>query len=151
MSVSQDENIRFWGDEPPKNLLKLAKEFRKQQDRASRSSNRSQNGVSSTCWQFPAAVPMARSVPVLLNGWTQAGSRPTLFTVVTGVSTGALMAPFAFLGSRYDHVLKELYTKYSTKDILRPTVLAGLIGGGSAVGSSEPLAALIRKYLTRNG
>ena len=142
----QGENIRFWGDEPPKNMVKLAKEFRKQQDRASPGSNR-RNPV-----QHMLAISGGGSDGAfgagLLNGWTQAGNRPR-FTVVTGVSTGALMAPFAFLGSRYDHVLKELYTKYATKDILRPTVLAGLIGGGSAVGSSEPLAELIKKYLTR--
>ncbi|MEM6498978.1 MAG: patatin-like phospholipase family protein, partial [Pseudomonadota bacterium] len=84
----------------------------------------------------------------LLNGWTQSGKRPN-FSVVTGVSTGALIAPFAFLGPRYDAVLKEFYTRYSTKDILRPAVLAGLLGG-SAVGNSDPLAGLIAKYLTRS-
>ncbi|NIO08001.1 MAG: patatin family protein, partial [Deltaproteobacteria bacterium] len=40
----------------------------------------------------------------LLVGWTEAGNRPQ-FRVVTGVSTGALIAPFAFLGSEYDEVL----------------------------------------------
>ena len=39
----------------------------------------------------------------ILNGWTATGTRPE-FTVVTGVSTGALIAPFAFLGSDYDGV-----------------------------------------------
>ena len=34
----------------------------------------------------------------VLNGWTASGTRPE-FTVVSGVSTGALIAPFAFLGS----------------------------------------------------
>ncbi len=55
----------------------------------------------------------------LLNGWTEAGDRPE-FTIVTGVSTGALIAPFAFLGPEYDHILKEVYTSYSTKDIVEP-------------------------------
>jgi predicted acylesterase/phospholipase RssA len=45
----------------------------------------------------------------LLNGWSQSGQRPT-FSIVTGISTGALMAPFAFLGSAYDQRLKALYT-----------------------------------------
>ena len=53
----------------------------------------------------------------LLNGWTEAGNRPD-FTIVTGISTGSLTAPFAFLGPDYDHVLKEIYTSYSTDDLL---------------------------------
>ena len=53
----------------------------------------------------------------LLNGWTEAGTRPE-FTLVTGVSTGALTAPFAFLGSAYDKQLKEVYTTISSKDVL---------------------------------
>src|SRR5215471_15069429 len=44
----------------------------------------------------------------LLNGWTAAGTRPE-FKIVTGVSTGALIAPFAFLGPDYDADLKKAY------------------------------------------
>lgn len=54
----------------------------------------------------------------LLVGWTEAGDRPE-FQLVTGISTGALTAPFAFLGPEYDHILKEIYTKYSTEDLLK--------------------------------
>ena len=52
----------------------------------------------------------------LLNGWTAAGTRP-VFKLVTGISTGALIAPFAFLGPAYDATLREFYTTISTKDI----------------------------------
>jgi predicted acylesterase/phospholipase RssA len=82
----------------------------------------------------------------LLNGWTQTGKRPQ-FRIVTGVSTGSLIAPFAFLGSKYDPLIKEFYTTYSTKDIIRPTVAAGLFGGDSLT-DSKPLASLIAKYIT---
>src|SRR5262245_30789207 len=51
-----------------------------------------------------------------LVGWTAAGTRPE-FTIVTGVSTGALIAPFAFLGSDYDDDVEELYTTMRTKDV----------------------------------
>src|SRR5262249_19113991 len=62
----------------------------------------------------------------LLNGWTAAGDRPT-FKLVTGVSTGGLIAPFAFLGSTYDATLKSLYTGISPKDILeKRSILAAL-------------------------
>ena len=52
----------------------------------------------------------------LLSGWTESGTRPT-FKAVTGVSTGALIAPFAFLGPEYDEVLEEVYTKISPEDV----------------------------------
>ena len=46
----------------------------------------------------------------VLNGWTELGTRPE-FTIVSGVSTGALIAPFAFLGPAYDGVLQQYATK----------------------------------------
>jgi predicted acylesterase/phospholipase RssA len=52
----------------------------------------------------------------VLAGWTASGSRPDL-TVVTGVSTGALIAPCAFLGSRYDDELKRAYTTTNAADV----------------------------------
>ena len=50
----------------------------------------------------------------LLVGWTEAGDRPE-FDVVTGVSTGSLIAPFAFLGPAYDPQLREVYTTISSR------------------------------------
>ncbi|QIK95368.1 patatin family protein [Sphingomonas sp. HDW15A] len=82
-----------------------------------------------------------------LNGWTAAGTRPE-FKVVTGISTGALIAPFAFLGPKYDHVLREVYTNTSQKDIFRKRgMLKGLFG--EAMTDTRPLASLIEKYVTR--
>ena len=62
----------------------------------------------------------------LLNGWTAAGNRPQ-FKAVTGISTGALIAPFAFLGPAYDETLRKFYTGITTKDILtKRSMLAAL-------------------------
>ena len=61
----------------------------------------------------------------LLKGWTTTGSRPE-FTIVTGISTGALSAPFAFLGSDWDDRLEEVYTRYSTRDLIRKTPFAAV-------------------------
>ena len=52
----------------------------------------------------------------VLNGWTGTGSRPE-FSVVTGISTGAAIAPFAFLGSAYDQQLRANYTTINAGDI----------------------------------
>jgi len=68
----------------------------------------------------------------LLAGWSAAGTRPE-FTMVTGISTGAIMAPFAFLGPAYDPQLKEMYTTYSTKDLVtKRNILAALTGSSAA-------------------
>ena len=83
----------------------------------------------------------------LLNGWTAAGNRPS-FKLVTGISTGALTAPFAFLGPAYDATLKEVYTTVSPKDILiRRGLLAPLVD--DAVADNQPLWKLLEKYVNQ--
>ncbi len=82
----------------------------------------------------------------LLNGWTQAGTRPE-FSIVTGVSTGALIAPFAFLGPDEDAELKRLYTTISAKDIFR-TRFALAIPASPSAASTKPLARLIAGVAT---
>jgi hypothetical protein len=81
----------------------------------------------------------------LLVGWSEAGNRPE-FEMVTGVSTGALIAPFAFLGPAYDRQLTEIYTTIETRDIAAPQILAGVFGG-NAVADSSPLAAQIARFV----
>jgi len=83
----------------------------------------------------------------LLNGWTKAGTRPT-FKIVTGVSTGALIAPFAFLGSDYDEKLKALYTSVSLHDIAKERSLLSIVYG-DAMADTTPLHNLVKKYLTQ--
>ncbi len=82
----------------------------------------------------------------LLNGWTEHGTRPE-FEVVTGVSTGALIAPFAFLGPEWDDELEEVYTTMTTESLLVPQILQGLIGG-AALTNSLPFRRTIEKYAT---
>jgi predicted patatin/cPLA2 family phospholipase len=80
----------------------------------------------------------------LLVGWSDAGTRP-VFDLVTGVSSGALIAPFAFLGREHDNQLREIFTKYGRKDIFTynmPSLLEG-----SALADDAPLARLIEKYV----
>jgi len=81
----------------------------------------------------------------LLVGWSAAGSRPD-FDLVTGVSAGALIAPFVFLGRDRDPQLIEMFTKYGQADILSADVFSGLFGG-PALADSAPLARLIAKYV----
>ena len=83
----------------------------------------------------------------LLNGWSATGDRPT-FKLVTGVSTGALIAPFAFLGPTYDGTLKSIYTGISFRDIaLKRSPLWVLLG--DAMADNAPLRRLVEKTVTR--
>jgi hypothetical protein len=75
----------------------------------------------------------------LLNGWTASETRPE-FTMVTGISTGSLIAPFAFLGPEYDDELTEVYTQYSTKDLLRKRPLLSIVSAASAAGDPQTRA-----------
>lgn len=82
----------------------------------------------------------------LLNGWTKHGDRPE-FNMVTGVSTGALMAPFAFLGPDYDQTLKALYTNVKDENVFRKRNYSSvLLSDGLA--DTRPLYNLIAKYVT---
>jgi predicted acylesterase/phospholipase RssA len=63
----------------------------------------------------------------LLVGWTQTGRRPR-FEVVTGVSAGALIAPFAFLGPAYDRQLVAMWTRYGAQDLIVKKPLAAVFG-----------------------
>jgi predicted acylesterase/phospholipase RssA len=78
----------------------------------------------------------------LLVGLTAVGKRPS-YPVVTGVSTGALMAPFIFAGPHYDDALRKAYTTVSAADIFE----AGASTGESFV-NSWPLRDLIAKWVT---
>ena len=83
----------------------------------------------------------------LLNGWSATGERPT-FKLVTGVSTGALIAPFAFLGPAYDRTLKSIYTGISFHDIaLKRSPLWVLLG--DALADNAPLRKLVERTVTR--
>ena len=81
----------------------------------------------------------------LLVGWTAAGTRPE-FKAVTGISTGALTAPFAFLGPDYDDELKEVYTTISSQDILQPRwYITALLQ--DALADNTPLRRTIGRYV----
>ena len=81
----------------------------------------------------------------LLNGWTARGDRPE-FSIVTGISTGAIIALFAFLGPDYDDALREIYTEYSTDQLISRTIFAALTGG-SAIASTQGYRDLIDRYV----
>ena len=83
----------------------------------------------------------------VLVGWARSGRRPR-FEIVTGVSAGALIAPFAFLGPAYNKDLESIWTGHASADLVTPQPLAVLLGG-NALADTQPLAQLIARYVDR--
>jgi predicted acylesterase/phospholipase RssA len=77
----------------------------------------------------------------VLNGWTASGQRPQ-FDIVSGVSTGALIATYAFLGPQYDQALREFYTTTTTADVYHKRFKPAVLWSDSFV-SSAPLQRII--------
>jgi predicted patatin/cPLA2 family phospholipase len=135
------DDIRAWADQPSESLAKNAVESIKQEGAAYGVKELSEpvaflalsgggdNGA------FGAGV---------LCGWSASGSRPR-FKLVTGISTGALIAPFAFLGSEYDPTLR-VYTMVTQKEVFRKKSLLTALWRDS-LADTRPLAELIAKYI----
>lgn len=81
----------------------------------------------------------------VLNGWTKTGNRPE-FDIVTGVSTGGLMAVLAFLGPGYDKQLRDLYTTQTNSDIFIRKGVAGFLS--DSLYDNEPLKRQIERVVT---
>ncbi len=146
-TVADLPGIRFWGDEVPRdlkatmrvrlpNLAKLASNTRGADGRGQIEILALSGGGGDGA--FGAGF---------LKGWTESGTRP-VFESVTGVSAGAIIAPFAYLGPRYDKTLEEIWTQYQTSQLVTAQILPGLLGG-SALADTAPLASLIAKYVDR--
>jgi len=138
-------DIRFWGDESPPNLRAIIKEKFAQMRTARPHLFKAGKRPSISFLTVSGGGSDGAFGAGLLVGWSDSGKRPK-FELVTGVSTGALIAPFAYLGKRHDPALKEMYTTYSTSAFIKKKPVRGLLGG-SALTSSKPLASLIAKYV----
>lgn len=81
-----------------------------------------------------------------LNGWSSTGERP-VFKLVTGISTGALIAPLAFLGEKYDELLKSSYTEITRQDVYEERGKLTAFGRGT-LADTAPLRRLLERTLT---
>jgi len=77
-----------------------------------------------------------------LKGWSESGTRPEM-TIVAGISTGALIAPYAFIGSSYDDELERLFTSMATNDLVaRRSLIRGVFS--DALYDTGPLREMLR-------
>ncbi len=133
---------RFWGDEWPAYSRELVSELK---DENVRHLYPAVYGIPHHYLAISGGGPDGAFGAGLLAGWTAAGTRPQ-FTMVTGISTGALTAPFAFLGPEYDALLKRIYTTSKTEDIIQKRALVS-VAFGDSVADTAPLRALIAELV----
>jgi predicted patatin/cPLA2 family phospholipase len=136
-------NIRFWGDAPAREIQAIMMADEPKTGSRLSSAVERHPPVSNLLAISGGAEDGAFGAGLLV-GWGDAGTRPA-FDLVTGVSSGALIAPFVFLGREYDGQLRDIFTKYGRKDIFTYNV-HGLIEG-SALADDAPLAKLIETYV----
>jgi predicted acylesterase/phospholipase RssA len=134
-------NIRYWGDETS---IDAAPSPRSAVAEAEPSGTRRETRRDLNLLAISGGAEDGAFGAGLLAGWGDAGNRPA-FDMVTGVSSGALIAPFVFLGREHDAQLREIFTKYGRKDIFAYNVPSLL--QGSALVDDSPLFRLISKYI----
>ena len=138
---------RFWGDEVPKDILSFAREHMPSLTRMAAGATQKNGRPHIEFLALSGGADDGAFGAGLLTGWTQRGNRPR-FEVVTGVSAGALIAPYAFLGPGYDRQLAEVWQNFDSSSVATPQVLAGLFGA-EALADSTPLRNLIAKHVDR--
>lgn len=139
--------IRIWGDSVPKDITDQLQLIRNQIAARSRAERKVPNGGRFDILVLSGGGTDGAFGAGVLNGWTANGGRPE-FGLVTGISTGALIAPYAFLGAEYDIEIERFYTNTETDDLLDFTVLDAIRGKNLGVSDPSKLRVLVEKALT---
>lgn len=145
-SVSEFNQIRYWGDSKPSAYKELAA-HRIESIRQAYGDKASKLSGTRDILTLSGGGSDGAFGAGLLIGWTERGDRPH-FDYVTGISTGAMMAPLAFLGSKYDPQLKEAYTTLSDDDVASTQIFSAVIGAADSLVDTTPLKGLVAKYMT---
>lgn len=141
------KDIRVWGDvAPPDGEAKLATIREQILARARREHGLPNDGNYDVLVLSGGGSDGAYGAG-LLNGWTRAGDRPE-FQLVTGISTGALIAPFAFLGPEYDDELERFYTTTRTEDVIELNILRAVFGWALGLSDITLLQVTVNNVLT---
>ncbi len=140
-SVLGIPRVRMWGDEPPS----WAHEWLDRSDQELKDRYSGVYGKRHTYLAISGGGENGAFAAGLLLGWSAAGSRPE-FSVVTGISAGALVAPFAFLGEEYDEVLRLVSADIEAEDVYKERRTLQAIRT-DAMATTEPLQSLIEKYV----
>jgi len=136
---------RWWGDKMPRVFVETFSNFSQEdyQTRFPEVVNRPHHYLAISGGSSEGAFGAG-----FLVGWTASGYRPQ-FTMVTGISVGALIAPMAFLGPEFDSKLREIFTSISNQNILIERSWLEILTGDSLY-DSKPLQNLIEKIFDEN-
>ena len=138
-------HIRVWGDASAESLAVLSRTEKSKADAsAAMRGRRGQHSPEINILAISGGGDNGAYGAGLLVGWGDAGTRPD-FDLVTGISAGALTAPFVYLGRSRDAELREVFTRYKRSDIYDPGIVPPLLGSG--LFDSSPLEHLIAKYV----
>ncbi|WP_375749126.1 patatin-like phospholipase family protein [Vibrio sp. HN007] len=131
-----NERIRYWGDSAD-GVWEVVTEARQRRSAPGKEFNFLAMSGGGGNGAFSSGI---------LNAWTDSGNRPE-FDSVTGISTGAIVAVFAYLGSDYDHVLKDLYTQTEEDDLINKNNLFAIFRL-SALYDTTPFHEKLRETIT---
>lgn len=140
-------DIRFYGDELPDWAEGRARDYADFMTGRIKSGGRLPNGGVVDALLLSGGGSDGAYGAGLLNGWSARGGRPE-FWIVTGISTGALIAPFAFLGEEYDDELERFYTNTRTEDLVTFRVLMALRGQLLGLADRTSLEQTVEDALT---
>lgn len=138
------QNARFWADGE---TAPLVREFKRAAEREAATSALGPNDerTPASFLALSGGGDNGAFGAGLLVGWTASGTRPE-FRLVTGVSTGSLIAPFAFLGPAYDNQLRAVFTTIAKRHVLESNNVLGAVLFGDALADTSPLFRLISRY-----
>ncbi|MEM1385339.1 MAG: patatin-like phospholipase family protein [Pseudomonadota bacterium] len=138
--------VRLWGDSLSGEMVEFVRQSRTAAfSQANAEDIAAGRTIENDIIAFSGGGPDGAFGAGLLAGWTARGDRPE-FHLVTGVSTGAILALYAYLGPEYDETLREIYTTFETDDLVTPAIFAGLTAG-TALLDARGYRDLIERYI----
>jgi predicted acylesterase/phospholipase RssA len=146
VAIAGIPDARYWGDNlDSETARREASALAERAQMRWREAGAPAEGLDTQILALSGGGPDGAFAAGLLSGWSTTGLRPE-FELVTGVSVGALIAPFVFLGPDYDSALRMIFTEFGTDDvaILRPfAALFGALG----LADTTPLRRTIRSLV----
>ncbi|WP_333831862.1 patatin-like phospholipase family protein [Rubrimonas sp.] len=139
-------DVREWGDELDATAVEAGR-ARVERDLRDDwiAAGRPPEGLERNILALSGGGPDGAFAAGLLSGWSRTGTRPE-FDLVTGVSVGGLIAPFAFLGSDHDSSLRMIFTELGSEDVA-VLQLFGVLRGALGVANTQPLRESIRRLI----
>lgn len=147
VTVDGISGVRYWGDESSPDMIKEGLASYNREIEARRSAGRTGPLPPAAYLAISGGGENGAFGAGLLVGWTAAGTRPS-FKVVTGISTGALIAPFAFLGRAYDSELQKAYTTMSGQDVMESRWFTAALWD-DAMADNAPLRKTVARLVSQ--